>query len=65
MWYIMKNWLRFSNICVTINLNPVRWVLIPKARKYTNTEWPDGNAFDFRLLWLFIEVHIYFDDGVW
>jgi hypothetical protein len=59
------NWLRYSGACVTLTLNPVSWVLIPRAYRYNNKEWPEGMWRTWQASWLFLTLRLWIDDGSW
>ena len=59
------NWLRYSGACVTVTLNPVSWVWIPRTYRYNNQEWPEGMRRTWQASWLFLTLRIWIDDGSW
>jgi len=59
------NWIRYSGISITVNLNPLHWRLIPKASRYSSNEWPEGHSYSYRAGWLFVHLHLWLDDGSW
>ena len=58
-------WLHHSDISITLTLNPTRWVWRPTAYRESTKEWSDGLWLSWRARWLFLNIHIWIDDGSW
>ena len=60
----MMNWIRYSGITVSLNINPCHWYWLPVARAEHNAEW--GSPWrQWRAGWLFVSIMLYLDDGSW
>lgn len=58
------DWIRWSGITVSVNLNPCHWRWIPAAGPEHNSEW--GSPWrSWRASWLFVSVLVFLDNGNW
>lgn len=60
----MLKYLKYSNVYITINLNPLHWAWKPYACEFNNTEWP-GTEREYRAVWLGVLVKVIIDNGEW
>jgi hypothetical protein len=61
----LLNWIKYSGISITVNLNPLHWRLIPNASYHSSKEWLDGYFRSYRANWLCVQLHLWIDDGSW
>jgi len=58
------NWLKYSGVTISINLNPWHWRSWPTLRSEHANEW--GSPWRrWRAAWLMMVVIVYLDDGGW
>jgi len=61
----MLKWLRYSGACVIITVNPAHWSWRPQAGRVFTTEWATPNERTWRVVWLFLTIRVWIDDGSW
>ena len=60
----MYNYLKYSGLCVIIQLNPLHWKVWPWFKNETNSEW--GSAeYTCSLSFLFLTIRLWIDNGDW
>ena len=60
----MYNYLKYSGLCVIIQLNPLHWKVWPWFKNETNSEW--GSAeYTCSLTFLFLTIRLWIDNGDW
>lgn len=60
----MIDYLKYSGVSVILSLNPFHWLLIPKIRNESNSEWGSPER-TYSLTFLFLTVRMWIDNGDW
>jgi hypothetical protein len=60
----MIDYLKYSGVCVILNLNPLHWSLIPKIRNESNAEWGSPEK-TYSFVFLFLTIRLWIDNGEW
>lgn len=61
----IHNFLKYSSIKLSVQLNPLQWRWIPYFHFGKPAEWPDENAYVIVASWVFLTLRVYIDDGTW
>jgi hypothetical protein len=63
----MKNilsYLKYSNVTISVRLNPFSWSWLPYFGIYKDDVWPD-NRKSLTFCWLGVRLVVSLDDGSW
>ncbi len=55
------DYLKYSGVNITFRLNPFTWTFVPVV--FSESEW--ARATSYHLSILFLDVHVWTDDGSW
>lgn len=59
----LVDWLRYSGATVTLHLNPLYWWVIPSLQRRTNELGERDRRWEFKFL--FLKINVWIDDGRW
>lgn len=63
---VVVNYVKYSGGSITVALNPLHWVSVPKIRtRHYADEFYGDNFRSIFISWLFFQIFLFLDDGQW
>lgn len=65
MMRTVVNFLKHSNVQLQLDVNPFRWLFVPRWIATPREVWIHDRYFGVSVSFLFVTIHVMLDDGSW